>query len=149
VTESGQSDTLSSDDYRALADLRYSLRRFMEFSASAAQEEGLPSQQHQALLAIKGYSGDEPMTIGTLANRLLIAPHTATELVGRLSASDLVTRESDPDDKRRQTLALTERAEAILLRLSAVHLREIREMAPELITILQSLQQERHDARSS
>lgn len=141
MTGPEQNDTLSPADYRALADLRYSLRRFTEFSASAAQEEGLPSQQHQALLAIKGYSGDEPMTIGTLANRLLIAPHTATELVGRLSASDLVTRESDPDDKRRHTLALTEKAEAILLRLSAAHLREIREMAPALIGILQSLQQ--------
>jgi DNA-binding MarR family transcriptional regulator len=133
-------DALSGSDYEALANLRYTLRRFMDFSTSAAQEEGLPSQQHQALLAIKGHLAAEAMTIGMLANRLLIAPHTATELVGRLSAAGLVARNSDPEDKRRQTLILTEKAEAALLRLSAVHLKEIREMAPELITILQRLQ---------
>jgi DNA-binding MarR family transcriptional regulator len=54
----------------------------------------------------------------------------------------LVARNSDPEDKRRQTLILTEKAEAALLRLSAVHLKEIREMAPELITILQRLQKQ-------
>jgi DNA-binding MarR family transcriptional regulator len=139
---SGQNDALSPQDYQALAKLRFSLRRFMDFSTSAAQTEGLPSQQHQALLAIKGHAGEEPMTIGMLAERLLIAPHTATELVGRLGGAGLVVRHSDPEDRRRQTLALTDKAEAILLRLSAVHLREIRDMAPELIAILQRLQRE-------
>ncbi|MFJ6328643.1 MULTISPECIES: MarR family winged helix-turn-helix transcriptional regulator [unclassified Rhizobium] len=133
-------ETLSGSDYETLANLRYTLRRFMDFSTSAAQEEGLPSQQHQALLAIKGHPVDEAMTIGSLAHRLLIAPHTATELVGRLGAADLVTRHSDPEDKRRQTLTLTAKADALLLSLSAVHLKEIREMAPELISILQRLQ---------
>ena len=139
----GNSDkVLRAGDYEALANLRFTLRRFMDFSTSAAQEEGLPSQQHQALLAIKGHLAAEAMTIGMLANRLLIAPHTATELVGRLSAAGLVVRNSDPEDKRRQTLILTDKAEAALLRLSAVHLKEIREMAPELITILQRLQKQ-------
>jgi len=135
-------DGLNDSDYEALANLRYTLRRFMDFSTSAAQEEGLPSQQHQALLAIKGFAGPDKMTIGMLANRLLIAPHTATELVGRLHAAGLVDRNSDPDDKRRQTLALTEKAEALLLRLTSVHLKEIRDLAPELIRILQHLQKE-------
>jgi DNA-binding MarR family transcriptional regulator len=135
-------DALSGSDYEALANLRYTLRRFMDFSTSAAQEEGLPSQQHQALLAIKGHLAAEAMTIGMLANRLLIAPHTATELVGRLSTAGLVQRHADLEDKRRQTLTLTEKADEVLLRLSAVHLKEIREMAPELIVILQRLQKE-------
>lgn len=133
-------DTLSDSDYEALANLRFTLRKFMNFSTSAAQEEGLPGQQHQALLAMKGHRVDEPITIGMLAGRLLIAPHSATELVGRLSAAGLVTRNSDPTDKRRQTLELTEKADAMLLRLSAAHLKEVRDMAPELITILQHLQ---------
>jgi DNA-binding MarR family transcriptional regulator len=135
-------ETLGVEDYEALATLRFTLRRFMDFSTSAAQEEGLPSQQHQALLAIKGHLSAEAMTIGMLANRLLIAPHTATELVGRLSTAGLVQRHADLEDKRRQTLTLTEKAEVVLLRLSAVHLKEIREMAPELIVILQRLQKE-------
>ncbi|WFU11082.1 helix-turn-helix domain-containing protein [Rhizobium sp. CB3090] len=133
-------ETLSQADYEALATLRYTLRKFMDFSTSAAHQEGLPPQQHQALLAIKGNPRSETMTIGMLAERLLIAPHTATELVGRLIDSDYVTRHPDPADKRRQTLRLTEKSEEILRRLTAIHLREIRDMAPELIDILTHLQ---------
>lgn len=133
-------DSLSDSDYETLANLRYALRRFMDFSTSAAYEEGLPTQQHQALLAVKGHAGPERMSVGMLASRLLIAPHTATELVGRLNAAGLIARHTDPEDKRRQTLELTEKAEALLVRLSSVHLREIREMAPELIALLQRLQ---------
>ena len=133
-------ETLSQADYEALATLRYTLRKFMDFSTSAAHHEGLPPQQHQALLAIKGNPENETITIGVLAERLLIAPHTATELVGRLIDAGYVTRHPDPADKRRQTLRLTEKSEEILRRLTAIHLREIRDMAPELIDILTHLQ---------
>ncbi|WP_183755311.1 MULTISPECIES: MarR family transcriptional regulator [unclassified Rhizobium] len=133
---------LTDADYEALSNLRYTLRRFMDFSTSAAQEEGLPTQQHQALLAIKGHRGEDAMTIGMLAERLLIAPHSATELVGRLVSAGYVSRRADPNDKRRQTLELTDKAEGVLKRLTAIHLTEIREMAPQLIHILKRLQDE-------
>nr|WP_295979343.1 helix-turn-helix domain-containing protein [uncultured Agrobacterium sp.] len=136
-------DRLSDADYEALSNLRYTLRRFMDFSTSAAQEEGLPAQQHQALLAIRGYRDEEAMTVGRLAERLLIAPHSATELVGRLVTADYVTRHADPADRRRQTLALTDKAQAVLERLTAIHLTEIREMAPRLIDILKTLEEAR------
>ena len=136
-------DRLSDADYEALSNLRYTLRRFMDFSTSAALEEGLPAQQHQALLAIRGHRDEEAMTVGRLAERLLIAPHSATELVGRLVAADYVNRHTDPADRRRQTLALTDKALAVLERLTAIHLTEIREMAPRLIDILKTLEEAR------
>ena len=135
-------ERLTDADYEALSNLRYTLRRFMDFSTSAAQEEGLPTQQHQALLSIKGHRGEDSMTIGMLADRLLIAPHSATELVGRLVTAGYVSRRTDPNDKRRQTLELTDKAERVLKRLTAIHLTEIREMAPQLIDILRKLQDE-------
>ncbi|NMN70389.1 MarR family transcriptional regulator [Rhizobium sp. 42MFCr.1] len=135
-------ERLTDADYEALSNLRYTLRRFMDFSTSAAQEEGLPTQQHQALLSIKGHRGEDSMTIGMLAERLLIAPHSATELVGRLVTAGYVSRRTDPNDKRRQTLELTDKAERVLKRLTAIHLTEIREMAPQLIDILRKLQDE-------
>ena len=134
-------DRLSDADYEALSNLRYTLRRFMEFSTSAAQEEGLPAQQHQALLAIRGYRGEEAMSVGKLAERLIIAPHSATELVGRLVVAGYVTRHVDPADRRRQTLALTDKADTVLEQLTAIHLTEIREMAPRLIDILRSFKE--------
>nr|WP_314091976.1 MarR family transcriptional regulator [uncultured Shinella sp.] len=136
-------DRLSDTDYEALANLRYTLRRFMDFSSSAAHAEGLPAQQHQALLAIRGYRSEEAMTVGKLADRLMIAPHSATELVGRLVAAGYVIREVDPVDRRRQMLTLSEKAGAVLEQLSAIHLTEIREMAPRLIDILKTLERER------
>ena len=135
-------ERLTDADYEALSNLRYTLRRFMDFSTSAAQEEGLPTQQHQALLSIKGHRGEDSMTIGMLAERLLIAPHSATELVGRLVTAGYVSRRTDPNDKRRQTLELTDKAERVLKRLTAIHLTQIREMAPQLIDILRKLQDE-------
>ncbi|ENR14231.1 hypothetical protein C064_02505 [Brucella suis 63/252] len=108
----------------------------MSFSATAAEAEGLPPQQHQALLAIKASGPDKLMTVGTLAERLVVAPHTATELTGRLVAAGLVARVVDLADRRRHTLELTIEAEHILERLSPVHLAEIRELAPKFIDVL-------------
>ena len=41
-------------EYRALAELRYQVRRFLRFSEEAARAARLEPQQHQLLLAIKG-----------------------------------------------------------------------------------------------
>ncbi|ABY39733.1 Hypothetical protein, conserved [Brucella suis ATCC 23445] len=123
-------------DYQVLAEWRYRSRRFMSFSATAAEAEGLPPQQHQALLAIKASGPDKLMTVSTLAERLVVAPHTATELTGRLVAAGLVARVVDLADRRRHTLELTIEAEHILERLSPVHLAEIRELAPKFIDVL-------------
>ncbi|ENS52120.1 MarR family winged helix-turn-helix transcriptional regulator [Brucella melitensis] len=127
---------LTDIDYQVLAEWRYRSRRFMSFSATAAEAEGLPPQQHQALLAIKASGPDKLMTVGTLAERLVVAPHTATELTGRLVAAGLVARVVDLADRRRHTLELTIEAEHILERFSSVHLAEIRELAPKFIDVL-------------
>ncbi len=81
------------------------------------------------------------MSVGKLAERLIIAPHSATELVGRLVVAGYVTRHVDPADRRRQTLALTDKADTVLEQLTAIHLTEIREMAPRLIDILRSFKE--------
>lgn len=43
-------------DYRALAEFRLQLRRFLEFSEANTRKNNLTSQQYQALLTIKGLS---------------------------------------------------------------------------------------------
>jgi DNA-binding MarR family transcriptional regulator len=131
---------LSNADYEALATLRYSLRKFTEFSTCAALRTGLPPQQHQALLAIKGQSQGQVMTVGSLADQLLIAPQTATELVGRLCDAGYVECCPCPHDRRRQAVTLTLKAENFLKDLTAAHVHEIREMAPLLIETLRILQ---------
>ncbi|MFJ6328642.1 MULTISPECIES: MarR family winged helix-turn-helix transcriptional regulator [unclassified Rhizobium] len=136
-------DALSPGDYEALANLRYALRKFTEFSNAEVSNLGLTPPQHQALLAIKGLPLETEMTIGMLADRLLIAPHSATELVNRLTEAGYLERTSSEADGRRQIVKLTESAERILMKLSGAHLHEIREMAPELMQALRILQDRR------
>ena len=119
-------------DYRLLADFRYLIRRFLEFSETAAQAAGLTSRQHQALLAIKGFAGDDRATVGALAERLRIQHHSTVELVDRLVDAGLLVRSHDPHDRRRVILGLTAAAEDHLSRLSAVHLEELQRLAPAL-----------------
>lgn len=139
MTEANNS--LTVEDYRSLAQFRYYLRRFMSFSTAAAEAEGLPTQQHQALLAIKAQADHQAMSIGDLAEWLVIAPHSATELVGRLVEANLAQRETDPDDRRRQRIILTPKADDLLQRLTETHLAELRSLAPNLIALLEELNQ--------
>jgi len=122
--------------YRTLAEFRYLIRCFLEFSETAARDHGLPPRQHQALLAIKGFAGSNGPLIGELAERLRIAHHSAVELVDRLVESGLVQRQADANDRRRVRLRLTSAAEQKLLALSAVHLEELRRLRPVLLAIL-------------
>jgi DNA-binding MarR family transcriptional regulator len=123
-----------------LAEFRYALRKFLHFSETAAQAAGLTPQQHQALLAIKGFTRQGPMTIGGLAECLQIKHHSAVGLVDRLAAERHVRRVTDKHDRRQVHLALTPRGEAILEKLSTTHHEQIRHIGPQIHQLLESLQ---------
>ncbi|MBC9033795.1 MarR family transcriptional regulator [Sphingomonas sp. JC676] len=131
-------EELTDDDYVALAGFRHALRQFLAFSEGRAAERGLTPQQHQALLAIRGAVG-APVSVGYVADRLILKPHSATGLVDRLEALDLVTRKPSPDDRRQALLALTPKAEALLGQLSATHREEIKRLRPMLTELLDRL----------
>lgn len=126
--------TLDSADYEALAAFRYELRRFGQFSEQAAKDAGLTPQQHQALLAIRAANG--VITVGQLAEQLMLQPHSASGLVDRLGALDLVNRTAADADRRRIHLHLTARADDILRNLSVAHRDEIRRLRPLLTNLL-------------
>ena len=130
---------LKASDYRLLAEFRHVLRTFLAFSEGAAAHLGLSSQQHQALLAIKG-SPEESMTVGELAARLAIQHNSAVGLVNRLARARHVVRKTDPTDRRRAHLRVTSQGEAILEKLTAAHRSELRRIAPLLKPLLNQLQ---------
>ncbi|MCW1383790.1 MarR family transcriptional regulator [Novosphingobium sp. KCTC 2891] len=129
---------LTDEDYVALSDFRHALRRFQAFSEARAVDVGLTPQQHQALLAIRGASEPE-VTVGYLADRLILKQHSATGLVDRLEALQLVSRHEGVPDRRRSVLRLTDKAEALLASLSATHREEIGRLKPLLIEMLARL----------
>jgi DNA-binding MarR family transcriptional regulator len=123
---------MTDHNYLRLANFRYRLRQFLEFSADAARAIGITPQQHQALLAIKGLMIAGQATVADVAKQLVSRHHSTVELIDRLSALGLIRRNIDAADNRRVNVALTAKAEKILARLSATHLHELKRLSPTL-----------------
>ena len=126
----------SKAEYEILAEFRYTLRRFLRFSEMAASEAGLTPQQHQALLAIKGFPGRERITVGELAERLQIRHHSAVGLVDRLEASRLIKRSPSTDDRRKVYISLTAHGNAVIEKLSALHHEQLLRLTPQLQSLI-------------
>ena len=126
-------------EYEELADFRYQIRRFLHFSEGAAHAEGLESQQHQALLAIRAMPESEHCSIGALAKRLFLLHQSTVGLVDRLERSGLVRRSPSLTDGRQVIVSLTRKGEAVLKRLSRTHHAELEVQAPELARTLRAI----------
>lgn len=130
--------SLTQPEYEELAEFRYLLRRFLVFSENAAHEVGLTSQQHQALLAIKGFR-DGNITTGTLAERLGLKHHSTVGLIDRLAGNGLIKRANGEVDRRQVLIHLTPKAEKLLSTLSLAHRKELGSLAPLLRDLLSQL----------
>ena len=130
---------ITKSHYELLAALRHSLRRFQRFSREAARAAGLTPQQHQALLAIKGFPGRDYVSIGELAESLQLRHHSAVGLVNRLAKRRLVLRTPSAADRRRVELRLSSRGNACIEGLSPAHLQELRQLGPGIRRLLESM----------
>jgi DNA-binding MarR family transcriptional regulator len=131
---------LTKANYEALADFRCELRKFLAFSEAAAMEAGVTPQQHQLMLAIKGAPGRDSLSIGEIADRLLLRHHTIVELVDRLSDLGLVERNPDPTDRRKIQVSLTKSGNAAIDKLSSIHVEELRSIRPTLRNLLKAFE---------
>jgi DNA-binding MarR family transcriptional regulator len=129
---------LTTAEYQALARFRYALRVFVRFSEEAARRTGLTPNQHQLLLAVRGFPGDAP-TISDLAEWLQLRHNSTVELVDRAVEVGLLSRQTDSHDRRRQRLELTPRGAELLRSLSAAHREELRRFHSELAELLHGL----------
>lgn len=130
---------VTPQEYRALAQFRYGLRQFLRFSEEAAKAHGLTPQQHQLLLAIKGFPGREWATIGELAVRLQLAQHSVVGIVDRCQQTNLVRRCPHAEDLRVTEVHLTRTGEEVLEKLTIAHRDELvrtREFLENLHTTL-------------
>src|SRR6201992_3163017 len=127
---------ITADDHarwQNLAEFRYELRQFLQFSEGRAAEAGLHPQQHQLLLQIAGAPPEAETTVSYAAERLGLRHHTVVELSKRCSEAGLIDRIQGLNDRRQIQLQVTEKGRRLLRALSVDHAREIDELAPTLI----------------
>lgn len=136
---------ITKSEYETLAAFRHALRLFLHFSEEAALKAGLEPQQHQAMLAIKGFPGRDHVTVGELAERLRIRQHSATGLTNRLVAKGFIVRKKDASDHRQVYVTLTARGERVLAKLSVLHKKQLRHAGPKIQEVLQLLSEGARD----
>jgi DNA-binding MarR family transcriptional regulator len=126
-------------DFKAMAELRYQIRRFLRFSENAAREAGIEPQQHQLLLAVRGLPDGLKPTVGVLAERMQLQHHSTVELIDRLVDRGFLSRLRATDDRRQVFVKLTHDGEEFLKKLSLHHLQELQSAGPKFVKILQGL----------
>jgi DNA-binding MarR family transcriptional regulator len=137
---------LSDSDYRALADFRFHIRQYLDFSDRAARDAGIEPKQYQLLLAIRGMPEDVKRTVGELANQLRIRHHSAVELVNRAERNNLVERARTGTQV---FVSLTYKGHKVLQQAVEERLHELRIVGPALVNTLRTLvrRKERRPAR--
>jgi DNA-binding MarR family transcriptional regulator len=125
MTTDESSKPLSLRQYRALADFRYELRRFLRYSEDVTRRHGVTPLQYQLLLQVKGYPGNEEATVGGLAERLQAKHHGVVALVSRCEDLGLVTRRVSDEDRRAIVVGLTPKGERLVERLARLHRKEL------------------------
>ena len=130
---------LSPEEYQALGEFRYRIRRFLHLSEEAAARAGIEARQYQFLLALKGLIQQERVTIGDLAERLQLRHHSVVGMINRLVARKLIERRRGDSDRRQVYIHLTTRGDGLLRKLALYHRGELVASAPALVSALQAL----------
>jgi DNA-binding MarR family transcriptional regulator len=141
---SGSKRAAKESDYRALAEFRYHIGRYLDFSDQAARAAGIEPRQYQLLLAIRGLPDTVEPTVGALAQQLRSRPHSTVELINRAESNDLVRRMRAGT---RVLVELTREGERVLTRAVEERLEELRIGGPVLVKALQQLTNNNHTSK--
>ncbi len=135
----GMTTEITTDEYRALAELRYRIRHFLREGDAVAQAAGLEPQQYLLLLTIRGLPAGEEATIRTLAERLALKHHSVVELIDRLETHGYVRRGRGRDDRRRVLVSLLPRGERLLEQVVRHRIGELRSNGHDLVRAIDLL----------
>ena len=141
--------SITSEEYRALAELRYRIRHFLREGDLVARAAGLEPQQYLLLLMIRGLREGEEASIRTLAERLALKHHSAVELIDRLEVHGYVKRSRGRDDRRRVLVSLLPRGERVLEEVARQRIDELRSYGHRLVRAIDQLLERAHKSRSA
>ncbi len=127
---------LTDADYRAQADFRYAVRRFLHLAEVNARAAAITSQQHLLLLMVRGHPSYPAVSIAAIAARLQIRPNSASLLVDRAvnrttvagAPAPLLRRVQDATDRRRARVSLAPAGDEILARITAANRRVLADL---------------------
>lgn len=129
-------EPLQDDDFKALHDFRYAIRRFLRFSEEAARAAGVEPQQQQLMLAVRALG---TVGVSELAERMQLRHHSTVELIDRLVAHGYVTRRRGEVDRRQVLVRLTPEGERLISEISVTNLAQLRNEAPGLLQTLRDI----------
>jgi DNA-binding MarR family transcriptional regulator len=129
---------LTDEHFARILEFRVALRRFGRFSEEQAARLDMTAAQYQLLLSIRGHDDSRGPTIADVARALLVRHHSAVGLVDRTQELGLVERRGDPDDQRLVRLALTPLGHDRVNALAEAHLKELRQLAEALGSIVEA-----------
>ena len=138
---------ISDAEYRALAELRYRIRHFIQEGDAAAQRANLEPQQYLMLLAIRGLPQGAVASIRTLAERMALKHHSAVELIDRLESHGLVHRSRSEGDKREVRVSLLQQGSKLLDRVARQRLSELKASGAALANAITALVEHKHPSQ--
>ena len=136
-------ENISEKEYRALAELRHRIRRFLQEGDDAARQVGLEPQQYLLLLATRGLPEGQEATIRTLAERLSLRHHSTVELVDRMETRGYVRRARGREDRRQVLVLLQPRGEKLLEQVVGQRIIELRSNGRTLVHAISALLESR------
>jgi DNA-binding MarR family transcriptional regulator len=139
ISERKSNKKLSRPEYKALAEFRYQIRRYLRYMEEKARGRGHHPQQYQLLLAIEGLPDGKTPSIKTLAERMQLNHNSTVELVDRCEKRGLLRRTRESMNRREVTLAATP---AGMEDQASASRAELREIGPVLFASLQRLMEE-------
>jgi DNA-binding MarR family transcriptional regulator len=142
-------ERITQAEYRALAELRYRIRRFLQEGDNIAREAQLEPQQYLLLLVVRGLPEGQEATIRTLAERLSLRHHSTVELVDRMEARGYVKRSRGREDRRQVLVSLQPRGEKLLEEVVQQRIIELRAHGRTLVETISALLESRTGARTS
>ena len=131
--------TITTEEYRALAELRHRIRLFVREGDAKAHAAGLEPQQYLILLAIRGLPESAEATIRMLAERLALKHHSVVELVDRLEEHGLVKRARSREDRRQVLVSLLPRGEKLLEEVARHRISELRSSGAAFVKAIEAL----------
>jgi DNA-binding MarR family transcriptional regulator len=134
-----QMPSITTEEYRALAELRHRIRLFLREGDAKSRKSGLEPQQYLLLLALRGLPDGAEGTIRTLADRLALKHHSVVELVDRMSMRGYVRRNRSRNDRRRVLVSILPRGEKLLEDVARQRISELRSSGAALVRAIEAL----------